>query len=255
MPTYDQNPADEAMKVRNTSFNYSAVRISDLGASEYTLVGIVSDNSPSVGPYRNEMEKCIQTAIEACRLSPRANNLLLRHTIFSSDVNQNHGWKMLADLNIADYERCLAKFPSSMTALNLATHEAVEVMRDYGEQLAKAKFSVNGVLFIITDGRDNLGGVQPAAIAKVIDKIRSDEKLESLVTILVGVALGEAGVRDELESFQKEAGITQFVELKDANKSSLGKLAAFISKSISAQSQSLGTGGPSKALTSGQLSI
>jgi hypothetical protein len=37
--------------------------------------------------------------------------------------------------------------------------------------------------------------------------------------------------------------------LKDASAKSLARLAAFISKSVSSQSQSLGSGGPSQAQT------
>ena len=52
-----------------------------------------------------------------------------------------------------------------------------------------------------------------------------------------------------LTDFSKTAGFTQYVELGNANAATLAKLADFVSRSISSQSQSLGTGGPSQSLT------
>ena len=52
-----------------------------------------------------------------------------------------------------------------------------------------------------------------------------------------------------IEDFHKAAGFTQYVELGSADEKTLAKLADFVSQSISAQSQSLGTGGPSQSLT------
>ena len=46
-------------------FNFSAVKIEDLGASEYTIVTIVVDVSGSVGPFKNEMELTLQKIMES----------------------------------------------------------------------------------------------------------------------------------------------------------------------------------------------
>ena len=65
-------------------------------------------------------------------------------------------------------------------------------------------------------------------------------------TILVGVNAGHYG--SALQRFQQDVGIDQYVDVADATAQRLAKLADFVSRSISAQSQSLGTGGPSQAL-------
>lgn len=46
-----------------------------------------------------------------------------------------------------------------------------------------------------------------------------------------------------------DAGFTQYVEVDNATDAKLAKLADFVSRSVSSQSQALGSGGPSKALT------
>ena len=53
-----------------------------------------------------------------------------------------------------------------------------------------------------------------------------------------------------LDSFAKDGKFDKYEKINNIDAKSLAKLAEFISKSISAQSQALGTGGPSKALPS-----
>ncbi|UCE66565.1 MAG: hypothetical protein JSU85_00700, partial [Candidatus Zixiibacteriota bacterium] len=52
-----------------------------------------------------------------------------------------------------------------------------------------------------------------------------------------------------LDDFKDKANLQQFVNAGNATPKTLAKLANFISKSISSQSQSLGTGGPSQSLS------
>lgn len=254
MPRIDNSQqGTEIVKVPHTAFTYSMTRLADLDASEYTQVEIVSDVSPSVEPYKADMEDALKKAVEACKHSPRCNNLLLRHTMFASKVRENHGWKMLSSINPTDYDNCLRI--SGATAVYDATHEAVQVMKDSGKKLTDAKFAVNGIIFIITDGEDNSSYSTPQQVKAALDDIRNNETLESLITILIGVGVERQTSVDALKTFKDEAGLTHYLALKDASKSSLAKLAAFISKSISDQSQALGTGGGSKNLTSQSLTI
>ncbi len=56
-------------------------------------------------------------------------------------------------------------------------------------------------------------------------------------------------IKQYLDDFRTEAEFTQYVPINEADQSSLAKLAEFVSKSISSQSQALGTGGASIQLT------
>jgi hypothetical protein len=51
-----------------------------------------------------------------------------------------------------------------------------------------------------------------------------------------------------LQSFVNDAKIDNYITIGDANANSLAKLARFISQSVSSQSQSVGTGGPSTSI-------
>src|SRR5438876_834256 len=120
-------------------YGYSATRIEDLGAAEYTLVTIVNDVSGSVTAFVGEMEQAIQEIIKACKLSPRADNLMIRLATFADRMKELHGFKLLEQCNLGDYQRILRAAGS--TALYDSAENAIAATASYGKQLTDADFS------------------------------------------------------------------------------------------------------------------
>ena len=230
-----------------STFTFSPVDLKTLGATEYTLVAIAADRSGSVAAFSREEEHALKEIVAACRKSPRADNLLLRLTRFDHELEEVHGFRQLADCATDAYDGVLDA--RGTTSLYDASVNAVDAVASQGAKLIAEDFSANAILFVITDGEDNHSKATPREVKKAIERAMKAECLESIVTVLIGVNVQDRHVADALKRFSTEAGFTQYVELADANASSLAKLASFVSRSISSQSQSLGTGGPSKALT------
>jgi len=230
------------------SYGYSAVAIDDLGATEYTLVTIVQDVSGSVTGFKKDMEACIGQVVQACRKSPRSDNLLIRLVTFNSNISEYHGFKLLSDCNPDDYIDSLK--PSGSTALFDATENAIAAAADYGKTLIDSEFEVNSIVIIITDGCDNVSKMTPKSVNGVLKKAMQSECLESIVTILVGVGVGDyPEIEINLTDFKDKSGLTQFIPIKEASAKNLAKLADFVSQSISATSQALGTGSVSQLLS------
>lgn len=234
--------------VGGSRYGFSAKRIASLGASEYTLVDVAVDVSTSVAPFVDRIEACVLEVVKSCCLSPRADNLMLRVTAFNSTMVELHGYKPLSECNPDDYRgRFVA---SGMTALFDTAQNVIAAQAQYARDLVSNDFSANGIIFIITDGENtstpSLG--IPAVKAALVAAMQG-EALESLVTVLIGVNVNEPRMRQYHQDFQTQAGLTQYVPIDDASEKKLAKLAAFVSKSISMQSQALGTGGPSQALS------
>ena len=230
------------------SFGYSAAEIDSLGATEYTLVTIAVDESGSVGSFKNEIEACIQEVVKACKFSPRSDYLLIRLIAFNSQMREIHGFKQLVDCDVNDYVGSIN--PCGSTALFETAANAITATNDYGKQLADNDFEANAIVFVITDGMDNSSGsIGANDVGNALKDIMKDEALESIMSILVGVGVGHySGVSTYLDDFKNDAGLNQYVEIKDANDKSFAKLANFISKSVSSQSSALGTNGPSQTL-------
>ncbi len=227
-------------------YGYSAVKLDDLGASEFTLVTIVNDVSPSVSDYKKEMEKVLKGIILACKHSPRADNLLIRFMQFSESLNEAHGFKTLQNCNPDDYDNCLKI--GNMTALFDASFNSITATGDYAKKLTEQDFLVNAIIVIITDGLDNVSVVNESHVKKSLIDLTKEECLESVMTILIGVGIEDTYVSGKLQDFKNKAKLTQYVEAGDANAQTLAKVAGFISKSISSQSQALSSGGPSQPI-------
>ena len=230
----------------NSHYGYSATRIEELGATEYTVATIVCDVSGSTASFRFDMESAITRIVQACKYSPRADNLLLRLVVFDDALNEIHGFKLLENCNLADYGGVLRSGGS--TALYDATENAVSSVINYGQKLSAGDFSANAILFVITDGMDNASKLPAKKVKEALSKAVTGESLESIISILIGVNVRDQAVGRHLRQFHHEAGFTQYVELDQADAKTLARLAEFVSQSISAQSQALGTGGPSQPL-------
>jgi hypothetical protein len=234
-------------------FQYTSVTIDKLGATEYTLVMFVSDESGSVLGFKTGLEKMLSASTEACKKSPRAENLLHRTTAFSSDraakIREIHGYTLLNSINPADYTNCLS--PNGGTPLIDATLEGVDSIYDYGKKLYKQKFLCNGILMVLTDGEENASDANHAAsdIKTMIDRIKQENVLESLRTILIGVNDTDPHMKRGLDDFRNSAGIDEYISMGDVTAGKLAKLAQFVSQSVSSQSQALGTGGASQPIS------
>ena len=234
--------------LEGTSFGYSAAGLEDLGATEYTLVTIVVDTSGSVASFKKDMEKAIVEVVNSCKYSKRSDNLMIRFVTFHSSLAEEHGFKLLSDCEPSNYDDCL--MVGGTTALFDASQNSIEATRDYGKKLVDNDFDVNGIIFIITDGMDNASVVTKNGVKDSLAEALKSESLESLMTILIGVGTAAyPEVQSYLDEFKKDAGLTQYVNIKDADEKSLAKLAQFISKSISSQSNALNSGGASQPLT------
>lgn len=234
--------------VTNSNFHFSALDVGRLSASEYTLAVIVLDQSGSTSGYQDQQVKALEEIVGACRKSPRAENLMLRLVTFNNHVYEEHGFTLLSAINTDKYQAI--KSPSGMTSLYDATISAVDSVKSYGKKLMNEDFDANAIVFVVTDGDDNASRYDVFDVKKSISSAVGEECIESIRTVLIGLnTAGSGSLSGYLQDFKDKACFDQYIDISDASAKSLAKLADFVSKSISAQSQALGTGGPSKALT------
>lgn len=233
-----------------SGFSYSGTKIEHLGAIRYTLVNISVDRSGSVAGFKAELVHALEEAIKGCQMSPLADCIMVRVTTFADSIFEVHGFIPVAQLDPASYAGCLDAL-GGYTALYEAAQEGVEAIASYGERLLEKDYVSNGVVFVITDGEDNRGGRRFTAktVGAAMESVKRAERLESILPILIGVNVAEPSVRQALMLFETDGGFAQYVDAKDVSAKGAAKLGRFISQSVSAQSQSLGTGGPSQPLT------
>ena len=249
---------DSNMSALTTASNYqfSAVNIDELGAAEYTLVTIAVDISSSVSSFKDELERCLEIIVDACQKSPRSENIMVRIVTFNSRLDEIHGFKPLADIVISDYKGTL--YPSGMTALCDGVQSSVEATQNYGKTLVDQDYQVNGIVYVITDGMENASAATPNTVKQAIQT----EALDDLTVVLIGLtSSGSSNTQSRqlqnqyLDGFKHDCDINQYVDVGDANASSLAKLGKMISQSISSTSTSLAQGQNASQSTSSLLSF
>lgn len=238
---------ENVSKFTTGTFSFSGTNINDLESSEYTLCVICLDSSYSIENFKSEMEKTVKSVISSCSNSPRSDNLMIRFVTFDRTVQEFHGFKELNKCVLSDYDNILNNLGGA-TALYDGILNSLESLDKYGKELNESDYSVNALLVTISDGDDNNSTFTVKSLKQKLQEIVGEKKLESLVSILVGVNTADAGMGLLLNNLAKETGM-QYIDIATADAKSLAKLAQFISKSISSQSQALNTGAASKSLT------
>ena len=114
MPVFDDTNMEEH-QIGASNFSFSATRIEELGASEYTLALLAIDVSGSVTHFAAGIEEALKEICKSCRHSPRADNLMLRVVLFNSRVEEFHGYKPLTECAEDDYTSSIN--PGGLTAL------------------------------------------------------------------------------------------------------------------------------------------
>jgi len=243
-----------------SGYKFSATKIKDLGATEYTLATIVIDASGSVSGFAVQLEQALKTIFKACDKSPRREYLMLRIVQFNSRLTELHGFKLLGSINEKDYDNILQIGGS--TALFEAMDEAIQATSTYGKQLTSQDFLCNSIVVVVTDGENNDGAINTGdlvvdsnVVKKSLANARKAENLESILLILVGVTNDDVTLNTYLQTVKDEAGCDQYVSIGKATPGKIAKLADFVSKSISSTSTALGSGVASTPLPPSQFTF
>lgn len=234
------------------NFGYSAAKLDHLanvGGAEFTLVTILSDVSSSVQGFKVEMEACLRNSIseliEWAGKAGKENAVMFRWVTFGSTVEEQHGFRLLAECDPGDYRLDVG----GQTHCYEAATKALRATGDYALRLAKADWMVNALTIPITDGQEYpgdrafpLSGVKEA----LVEMCETHEGIESHVGILVGVnTAGNDPVKGYLAKFEAEAGWDHMRTIEEATADGLADLTQLIVSSVSSQSQGIGSGGAS----------
>lgn len=223
-----------------SGFSFGHVPIDDnLTATEYMIGMIAVDHSGSVNDSLRDIEQCLIDITEMNKKLPNKNNIMQRVTMFSYDVQE---LSPLQPVNNIDSSKFKNSIPSGgMTALYDATMDAIESSEKFCKDMIDADYDVTACIFIITDGWDNVSKkcTSMAKIKQKIEQINSEENYSSPpAVILIGITNNSA-TATKLNTFSRDAGFTNYIEIKDASPSLLGKLAGLISQSFSSKSQNI----------------
>jgi hypothetical protein len=263
MPVFALKDQEDGMEIRTSgSLSYSAAKIEVLKnlASEFVLCDLVGDRSGSLVGFEEELERCQAIAIAGCEQSPQADNLLIRvtefSTAFSDGVKEVHGYKSIRqifrrteqDTDDTVYAAIKAEYPSIVcggaTPLYQALYSSVRAMLDYAKVLRSNGFSVNGVIFVMTDGKETENTISREELKKYIQAAMQGEGLLTLTIVVIGMNITDPESEKWLKLLVGEVGITHYQDGGSLTMHSAAKMGQFITQTITTVSIQLQSGQP-----------
>jgi uncharacterized protein YegL len=191
------------------------------------------DVSGSVSGYVDELNDGINEFVTEMQKSHVADKIFTSIVKFNSNVEVETGFQPIKNLsNNIDFEPSIG----GMTALFEGTNVALTNALDYREGLENAGVNCKTLLFVITDGHDNVSNCTPADVKKKIDDLMMEERnFASFEAILFGIGMSN---KTKFEEAAKDMGIKHVATISDSAQD-IRKMIAFISSSVS---QSSGSG-------------
>lgn len=230
----------------NTGLKFSGVRPEDLTSFAYTLVGIAVDCTGSMGGFTAQLEQGVESIVDMCQKCPESENLMLRLTGFESrDVKEIHGFVPFSAINKDQYKNVF--YAGGMTNLYDASYDALTSVFEYSKKLREEDYKANGIVFVITDGEDNMSKRSVSEIKDQLTNIRRSEMIDSIQFVLVGI--NDAQCQDALDAFSKAAGFDHYISVGQADPKKFAKLVGWVSQAISSTSQVLNSRQPSQLVS------
>lgn len=243
-------PEMEAM-VTGGGFGFSVMK-GELESTEYTLTTLLMDISYSTKPFSAAMKSVLRDAVIGLQKSDHVDFILLRVVLVNRELHEIHGFIPVGSIDPDSYADFICE---GATAILDGLGSSVEATLIYGENLTDDDYTVNGCVYAVTDGLDNVSRKHTtASLAAMIQAAKDTKKIGSILTVLVGVNSNgidpDTGRRigEVLEELQQNVGMDQYVDVKNATPKELARVGGHIVRSVSSQSQRIKSGGASKPI-------
>jgi uncharacterized protein YegL len=185
------------------------------------------DTSSSVGSYVKELNYAFNEFTEAMKKSHIADKLMVSVIEFNSKVNIQCGFKPISTFQKVDFSKKIG----GMTALYDGVLLGIKNALAYRQNLENSGINTKTIIYVITDGADNVSVNSANMIAKEIADQKKDERgAFSFSSILFGV-----GNQADFQAAQQEMGIEHLAKIGTSG-AEMKKMIGFISQSISSMS-------------------
>jgi len=188
------------------------------------------DVSSSVSGYVDELNKGINEFVEEMQKSHVSDKLFVSMVEFASDVNVRTGFQPIDQIPSIDFTNSIG----GMTALYEGTKVSIVNALDYRKGLENAGVNCKTLLFVITDGDNNMPG-DAADVKKIItDLLKEERNIASFESILFGIGKSN---ENYFTQAAEDMGIEHVATIADTA-NDIRKMITFISSSVSSASGS-----------------
>ena len=203
--------------------NFTNFDASNIQESETINCVFVVDKSGSTYSYINDLNNILNDFLHEFQRSHVASKMMLSVIEFDERITVKNAFQPIVDVD--DFN----VVPGGMTNLYGAVLAGLENAVNYREQLEDNGISAKTLVFVITDGLDNIG-VDPNLVKTKINEIYSNEANSFSFTIMM-FGLGE---EVDFNNAREAMGIRKEMLAKlGTSAKDLRKMVSFISSSVS----------------------
>lgn len=215
---------DEFNFMSSMGLNFTNFNPENIQVSETINVTFVIDKSGSVYSYVDNLNNTLNDFLHELQRSHVADRVMLSVVEFNENVEVKSAFHPIADVKDFNIQ------PAGMTNLYGATLSALENAIAYKEEQENNGLTSKSLVFIITDGMDNVAATSPQNIAKKLQEIYGDE-MNSFSFSVIMFGLGNGA---DFDAARNAMGIKpEMLAKMGTTAKELRKMVGFISSSVS----------------------
>lgn len=212
----------------NFDYNFGNFNPDDVEVEDTINAVFAIDVSSSVGSYVNELNAGINDFVERMQKSHVSDKLFVSMVEFNSNVRVRTGFQPISQIPVIDFSSSIG----GMTALFEGVKTALKNALDYRNNLENAGVNCKSLLFVITDGDNNMPGEASDVKAIITDLLKEERNFASFESILFGIGKGMEGYFNSAASDMGIKNVATIADTPDQIKSMIN----FISSSVSSAS-------------------
>jgi len=211
----------------NFNLDFANFNPEDIEVDETINAVFIIDTSYSVQTYINELNQAFNEFTETMQKSHIADKLFVSVIEFNGKINVTSGFRPVESIPVMDFSKRIG----GATALYDATLTGLKNAIDYRENLENSGVETKTLIYVITDGEDNVSQNPPHIVKRMIDDLKSEERSAfSFSSVLFGI-----GNQANFEQAQKDMGLEHLAQIGTSG-DEIKKMIGFISQSISSVS-------------------
>lgn len=211
----------------NFNLDFANFNPEDIEVDETINAVFIIDTSSSVAYYANELNLAFNDFTESMQKSHIADKLFVSVIEFNSAVDVTSGFRPVESIPPMDFTKRIGGATALYDAVLIGLKNALE----YRENLENSGVETKTMIYVITDGEDNMSKNPPHIIKRMIDDLKSEERSAfSFTSVLFGV-----GNAVNFAQAQTDMGIEHLAQIGTSG-DEIKKMIGFISQSISSVS-------------------
>lgn len=215
---------DEFNFMSSMGLNFTNFNPENIQVSETINVTFVIDKSGSVSNYVDDLNNVLNEFLHELQRSHVADRVMFSVVEFNGDIDVKSAFHPIVDVEDFKIQ------PYGLTNLYGATLAALENAIAYKEEQENNGLTSKSLVFIITDGLDNINAVDPTKISTKLRDIYSNE-MNSFTFSVIMFGLGDEA---DFNKARDAMGIKPEMMAKlGTSAKELRKMVGFISSSVS----------------------